>query len=943
MKKIVTLFLLILFGITAGTVQAQTPMPETAGQPLERFLNPDGSLNLKSGFRGSLDPKGYRMRTGKNGQPTFEPVTRSIQSLPQPTAAGDENWSALGSGVNGSVHAIAVSGSDVYVGGDFTTAGGITVNCIAKWNGSAWSALGSGMVGIRPSVGALVFDLSGNLYVGGHFTSAGGVPANYIAKWNGSAWSALGSGMGGSFPDVYALATDSYGNIYAGGRLTTAGGVTVNGIAKWNGSSWNALGSGIDDGGVYAIAVSGSNVYVGGDFTSASGVSANRIAKWNGSSWSALGSGIGTVAYMSDPFVEVLRADESGNLYAGGFFAVAGGITVNYIAKWNGSTWNTLGSGMNDIVHGIVLDGSGNLYAGGWFSTAGGITVNSIAKWNGSSWSALGSGAGSDVHALAVSGYTLYAGGYFTSAGGIAASNIAKYSIPTVPSAPTLASPSNGATGISTSPTLTWNAVTGATGYELQVSTSSGFTTTVVNQTSLTNTSYSASGLSNSTLYYWRVRAKNSAGTGSYSSVWSFTTSSTVSVTTSVTTPGFIPQSPSQSTDYRLFSVPGNSNPLVGSIFYGYQKTGWRVFTDNGNVANYLVELGPEDKLSTGRGVWAMKKGGITVPSLSSQLTLNWDGTYSITVIPNAWNIIGNPFNKNVAWSSVVSANSNSYLMNYGLWEYTGSFQQAGTMEPFKGYYYKTAVGQTSLKIPYPTGTSSVASITAVPVTWQLKLSLETSLNADQENFIGIAPSAQAGLDNLDAAKPPLVFDQGFLYFTHPDWDNYGRFASDFRPSLGDGQTWNFEVHNPQKGSATIRVSGIESLPSGCEVLLVNPVSGTPYDLRKNPAYTYETLTEKMTFKIVVGTSAFVESEIAKDKPSKFGLSQNYPNPFNPTTVIGFQIAKESVVKLEIFNMLGQKVRTLVNEKLGAANYSKVWDGRDASGKRDVLLSSCCR
>ena len=57
-----------------------------------------------------------------------------------------------------------------------------------------------------------------------------------------------------------------------------------------------------------------------------------------------------------------------------------------------------------------------DLYAGGYFATAGGVTVNSIAKWNGSSWSALGSGIDTYwgyVNALAVSGTDLYAGGPF--------------------------------------------------------------------------------------------------------------------------------------------------------------------------------------------------------------------------------------------------------------------------------------------------------------------------------------------------------------------------------------------------------------------------------------------------------------------------------------------------------------------------------------------------
>ena len=64
---------------------------------------------------------------------------------------------------------------------------------IAKWNGSSWSALGSGMG--RGDIGVIALAVSGSdLYAGGYFTTAGGSAANYIAKWNGSSWSRAGVG-----------------------------------------------------------------------------------------------------------------------------------------------------------------------------------------------------------------------------------------------------------------------------------------------------------------------------------------------------------------------------------------------------------------------------------------------------------------------------------------------------------------------------------------------------------------------------------------------------------------------------------------------------------------------------------------------------------------------------------------------------------------------------
>ena len=339
------------------------------------------------------------------------------------------NWSALGSGMGGtypSVSALAVSGSTLYAGGDFTTAGSDTnANNIAQWNGSSWSALGSGILGVDedgdgPYVNALAVSGS-TLYVGGDFTTAGGSAANNIAQWNGSSWSALGSGTGGYNPAVFALAV-SGSTLYVGGDFTTAGDDTnANYIAQWNGSSWSALGSGMGNT-VFALAVSGSTLYAGGVFYYAGGYFADSIAQWNGSSWSALGSGIGE----SGSFVNALAVSGS-TLYAGGYFPMPGGSAPNYIAQWNGSSWSALGLGMNGDVSALAVSGS-TLYAGGDFTTAGNDTnVNYIAQWNGSSWSALGSGIGGQVSALAVSGGTLYAGGHFTTAGGIHANDIAQW------------------------------------------------------------------------------------------------------------------------------------------------------------------------------------------------------------------------------------------------------------------------------------------------------------------------------------------------------------------------------------------------------------------------------------------------------------------------------------------------------------------------------------
>jgi hypothetical protein len=84
--------------------------------------------------------------------------------------------------MDSSVNSIAIDSDYVYAGGDFTTAGGVTANGIARWNGTSWSALGSG---VDTDVQSLAFAPNGDLYAGGYFSTAGGEPADFIARWDG--------------------------------------------------------------------------------------------------------------------------------------------------------------------------------------------------------------------------------------------------------------------------------------------------------------------------------------------------------------------------------------------------------------------------------------------------------------------------------------------------------------------------------------------------------------------------------------------------------------------------------------------------------------------------------------------------------------------------------------------------------------------------------------
>jgi hypothetical protein len=288
----------------------------------------------------------------------------------------------------------------VVVGGEFDSAGGVSANNVARFNTqtNTWSTLGTGSSNGVSSVGgfAPVFALAvvGNeVVVGGAFSSAGGVSANCVARFNTqtNTWSVLGTGSSNGVNDVVTALAVVGNEVYVGGAFSSAGGVSANRVARFNTqtNTWSSLGTGssngVSGGGVAALAVVGNEVVVGGWFNSAGGVSANRVARFNTqtNTWSSLGTG----SQNGVDSVVTALAVVGNEVVVGGLFTSAGGVSANRVARFNTqtNTWSALGTGSSNGVNGFVnaLAVVGNeVVVGGEFTSAGGVSANFVARWN---------------------------------------------------------------------------------------------------------------------------------------------------------------------------------------------------------------------------------------------------------------------------------------------------------------------------------------------------------------------------------------------------------------------------------------------------------------------------------------------------------------------------------------------------------------------------------
>jgi hypothetical protein len=322
-------------------------------------------------------------------------------------------WDRMGGGVwldpvGARVYALAVFNNELIVAGLLARAGGQSMRNITRWNGSSWSRMANGLDG---AIYALHVH-NNELYAAGSFATSDGVPMGRIARWTGSTWTSVG-GEGLAAPGSIVFALGTYqGRLVAGGTLPT-----VNGIGWLNNGVWQAIGGGVasaEGASVRTITVVGSELQVSGAMTSAGGTPVLGTARYTGSQWLPLASGV-----SGTPLASVRFAGET--VVGGSFMLSAGGLPVGRLAAWNGSGWRAIGRGFNDGVYSVVPQGNA-LLAAGAFETAGDGIAKGVAVQENGTWRQLGSGLQSDdatavVRTLVSHNNETYAGGNFTRSG----------------------------------------------------------------------------------------------------------------------------------------------------------------------------------------------------------------------------------------------------------------------------------------------------------------------------------------------------------------------------------------------------------------------------------------------------------------------------------------------------------------------------------------------
>jgi len=482
--------------------------------------------------------------------------------------------------------------------------------------------------------------------------------------------------------------------------------------------------------------------------------------------------------------------------------------------------------------------------------------------------------------------------------------------------------------------TVSWEAVPDAAAYTIQVSSSPRFAPPQTDTLKSRSLSQSLAGLTPGTAYHWRVRGEYREYTGAWSSTRSFLVypaAIDVRVSRSIQTGTGDP-------GYRLVALPGRGATSVSRTVDGNAGDAWQAFWDTGAPTDAFVSVGDgaRFRFRPGNGVWLRSEEAWTARTSVPTVPLSDDGTYEVE-LHEGWNVISNPFEKDVAWSAVEATNDGALPP---LWRYTGRFEQATTFASARtgeAFYVLNDQGREALRIPYPAFPDAPSGGPAKsnrPPAMTLTASQGESLAGQVR--VGITENADDGRDEYDQVAPPDRFADTSFRIESGGEDVPGRqrhLAAEYRSTKTDGHTFSLVLRAEPGTPVEIRAEGVDAF-EGQEVVLIDPDAGTSYDLRTGPTITIQPDEGPRSLRLLVGSPDYVEAKKNVTLPSELQFLPNYPNPFRQQTTLEYVLPEPGAVRLAVYDVLGRQVRVLVDQKQKAGRHTVAWNGRDESGKR---------
>jgi len=452
--------------------------------------------------------------------------------------------------------------------------------------------------------------------------------------------------------------------------------------------------------------------------------------------------------------------------------------------------------------------------------------------------------------------------------------------------APQLVAPSNDAKGVSISPMLIWNAVTGAQRYQVQVAEDQNFKTIVVELTDIRELSAKIPALGAKETYYWRVSAADTVTGSDWSAEWSFTTGSGLLAAPVIISPSDGAAGISTYPTLVWAQVAGASSYQVQLSSDRQFRTIVLEMTDVRETSVGLSSLTPKTDYywrvrgadsTGGLSDWSVEwsfatgSGRLASPVLLSPS----DGATGISTVPI---ISWSPTPGAMTYALQIAKDQN---FNKAMVEVTGLTRSSFTpneLAPEETYYWRVQARDTT-----------------------------------SESDWSAAWSFKTGTGKL--STPALV--------TPPDGGEAPLNATlTWNPSAG-ATSYAIQV-GTDRNFRTLIVDNNNLQATSLTVTGLTERERYYWRVRANSAQEQSDWSGEWVF--TASSTATSVEPVETGQPGEFVVHQNYPNPFNPSTTIRFSVPKESSVRIVVYTLLGSSVQTLVDERLHPGTYQTTWN-----------------
>lgn len=378
---------------------------------------------------------------------------------------------------------------------------------------------------------------------------------------------------------------------------------------------------------------------------------------------------------------------------------------------------------------------------------------------------------------------------------------------------------------------------------------------------------------------------------------------------------------------YQMFSVPYNlADASILSVFAPavgeYDKKVWRLYHYQGQKNEEYPKI---TKIELGKGYWFNARQETVQPKVGQATVEQATQSTSFKMsLVQGWNQIGNPYPFDLSWSAAVGSNDKVGDLNFYK---SGAYSVSNVFKPWTGAFV-FADEATDLFIPVSAkGSTRIQSDELTPTIdtdiWKVSLELSAGSLSIQSG-IGMHPQANTSKDRFDQIALPRFIDYVELNTNHNEFFA-PRFSLDVVPST-ENYSWLFDVtsnRNGEKGELKWdhqSIAGAEST-----LILIDLKDQTWVDMKSTGSYSF---THKEGRQLRIAYSR--KGEI---KPGVTMLGYAYPNPFQADVTIPILLdEKATEVRVDVYNMLGQRLRTLSRRFSKGGIHMLPWDGKDDNG-----------